>query len=213
MPYARAYYEAYQDWASWLSSGLIDFVTIMDYSINIKQFEGWISVVEEKTKDLSKIKIAVGAYKMVNTLDSMIGYRNARYQAFGWASARCDDLLNLIPARLAGLIMSVACAFVPRGQPLTALGTMWRDARKHRSPNSGWTEAAMAGGLGLSLNGPRRYGTIIAQDPWLGDGRARATPADMRKALMVFVMACLLQILIIGGLVQTQTRTRPATAP
>ena len=67
MPYPRAYFEAYQEWASWLESGLLDFVTIMDYSVNIKQFEGWISVVEEKTKDLSKVKIAVGAYKMINS--------------------------------------------------------------------------------------------------------------------------------------------------
>jgi uncharacterized lipoprotein YddW (UPF0748 family) len=67
MPYARAYYEAYQDWPSWLSSGLIDFVTIMDYSTDLKQFEKWITVIKEKTKDLSKVKIAVGAYKMVQT--------------------------------------------------------------------------------------------------------------------------------------------------
>ena len=67
MPYARAYYEAYQDWSSWLSKGLIDFVTIMDYSVDLKQFERWITVVKEKTTDLSKVKIAVGAYKMVHT--------------------------------------------------------------------------------------------------------------------------------------------------
>jgi len=66
MPYARAYYEAYQDWASWLSSGLVDFVTIMDYSVDLKQFERWITVVKEKTKDLTKVKISVGAYKMVH---------------------------------------------------------------------------------------------------------------------------------------------------
>ena len=66
MPYARAYYEAYQDWASWLSSGLIDFVTIMDYSIDIKQFERWIKAIKEKTGDLSKVKISVGAYKLVH---------------------------------------------------------------------------------------------------------------------------------------------------
>ena len=67
MPYARAYYEAYQDWASWLSTGLVDFVTIMDYSLDLKQFEKWITVIKQKIGTLSKVKVAVGAYKMVHT--------------------------------------------------------------------------------------------------------------------------------------------------
>ena len=67
MPYARAYYEAYQDWPSWLSHGLVDFVTIMDYSIDLKQFERWITAVKGKTTDFSKVKIAVGAYKLVHS--------------------------------------------------------------------------------------------------------------------------------------------------
>jgi adenosylcobinamide-phosphate synthase len=139
-------------------------------------------------------------YKTVNTLDSMIGHKNSRYLAFGWASARFDDLLNLIPARLSGLLIALAAAFVSRGRPLQALRTMWRDARKHRSPNAGWPEAAMAGALDLALAGPRRYGEVLVDDPWLGDGRARATPADMRRALMVFLVACLIQLLILAAL-------------
>jgi adenosylcobinamide-phosphate synthase len=138
-------------------------------------------------------------YKTVNTLDSMIGHKNARYLAFGWASARFDDLLNLIPARLAGVFIALGSGFVSRGRPDLALRIMWRDARKHRSPNAGWPEAAMAGALDLSLAGPRRYGEIVVTDPWLGDGRARATPADMRRALMVFVVACLIQVLVLGA--------------
>jgi adenosylcobinamide-phosphate synthase len=137
-------------------------------------------------------------YKTVNTLDSMIGHRNARFLAFGWASARCDDLFNLVPARLAGLLIALAAMFVPRGKPWQALRTMVRDARKHRSPNAGWPEAAMAGALGLSLSGPRRYGEVVVTDPWLGDGRARATLADLDRSLLVFVIACLLLVAVLG---------------
>ena len=138
------------------------------------------------------------AYKTVNTLDSMIGHKTPRHLAFGWASARFDDLLNLIPARFAGVLVGASAAFVPRGAPLKAIGTMLRDAGKHRSPNAGWPEAAMAGALDLALAGPRRYGDITVTDPWMGSGRARATVDDMRAALRVFQIACLIQVLTLG---------------
>ncbi|GGF02646.1 cobalamin biosynthesis protein CobD [Aliidongia dinghuensis] len=137
-------------------------------------------------------------YKTVNTLDSMIGHKTPRHIAFGWASARFDDLLNLVPARLSGLLVGAAALFVPRGTPVRALRTMLRDAGKHRSPNAGWPEAAMAGALDLALAGPRRYGDIVVTDPWMGDGRARATVADMAAALRVFRVACLLEVLALG---------------
>ena len=95
---------------------------------------------------------AMLAYKAINTADSMIGRRSERYRAFGWASARLDDLVNLIPARISALLIAAAAPAQSR-----ALATAWRDARKHVSPNAGWPEAAMAGGLGVSLGGPRRY--------------------------------------------------------
>ena len=139
-------------------------------------------------------------YKTVNTLDSMIGHKNARYRYFGWASARFDDLLNLIPARLSGLLIALASVFVSRGNPVESFRTMWRDAGKHRSPNAGWPESAMAGALDLALAGPRRYGELVVNDPWLGSGRARATPTDMRRALMVFIVACLIQLAVLAGL-------------
>jgi adenosylcobinamide-phosphate synthase len=139
-------------------------------------------------------------YKAVNTADSMIGHKTERHLAFGWAAARLDDLLNLVPARLSGLLIALAAAFVARGRPDRALRTMWQDAAKHRSPNAGWPEAAMAGALGLALAGPRRYGEIAVNDPWLGDGRARATPEDMARALSVFAVACLLEILALAAL-------------
>lgn len=132
------------------------------------------------------------AYKAVNTLDSMIGYRNDRYRAFGWASARLDDWLNLIPARLAGLMMSAAALFSPGGNPVHAFKTMIADSSKHPSPNSGWPEAAMAGGLDFALGGPRRYAGNITEGQWIGQGRATLTPADIERALLVFFAACLI---------------------
>jgi adenosylcobinamide-phosphate synthase len=129
------------------------------------------------------------AYKAVNTLDSMIGHKTPRHRAFGWAAARFDDLVNLAPARLSGLLVA-AGALTAGGAGGRALTTMLRDAGKHRSPNAGWPEAAMAGGLGIALAGPRRYGGTLVEDAWMGDGRARVTPVDMRRALALFAAAC-----------------------
>lgn len=130
-------------------------------------------------------------YKAVNTLDSMVGYRNDKYRAFGWASARLDDVLNLIPARLAGLIIALAALFAARGNPVRAVRTMLSDARHHKSPNSGWPEAAMAGALDLALGGPRKYPGLVVDEKWIGRGRARATVADIDRALHLFSAACL----------------------
>ncbi len=131
-------------------------------------------------------------YKAVNTMDSMIGHKTDRYRAYGMPAARLDDILNLIPARLSGLFICLASAFVPTARPLGAVKTMLRDAGKHRSPNAGWPEAAMAGALHLSLAGPRRYSREIVTDPWLGDGTAKAKARDINRALYVFVVACLI---------------------
>jgi adenosylcobinamide-phosphate synthase len=133
------------------------------------------------------------AYKTANTMDSMIGHLSPRYRAFGWAAARLDDVLNFVPARLSALLIAAAALVVPAAAAAPALRVMWRDAGKHRSVNAGWPEAAMAGALGLALAGPRRYAERVVDDPWLGDGRARATAADMRRALTVYVTACALQ--------------------
>jgi adenosylcobinamide-phosphate synthase len=132
------------------------------------------------------------AYKMLNTLDSMIGYRNAKYLYFGWASARLDDLANLIPARLSGLIMALAVTFTPGGNPIKALQVMRTDASHHPSPNSGWPEAAMAGGLDLALGGPRTYQGGIVEGEWIGSGRAMAHAGDIDRALITFIAACLI---------------------
>jgi len=129
------------------------------------------------------------AYKMANTLDSMIGHKNPHYLAFGWASARLDDLLNLVPARLCGALIAIASVFARNAKPSRAVRVMLRDAHRHRSPNAGWPEAAMAGALGLALAGPRHYAEGWVQDPWLGDGTAQATTADIRRALAVYRLA------------------------
>jgi len=137
------------------------------------------------------------AYKMANTLDSMIGHRSERYRSFGWASARFDDLLNLVPAPLAGLLLAGAAVFAGEAMPGRAVRVMLRDGRKHHSPNAGWPEAAMAGALGLALAGPRAYAEGEVRDPWLGDGTAQVGPADIARALRLYALACL----VLAGLV------------
>lgn len=128
----------------------------------------------------------VWAYKAVNTADSMIGHREAPWGPFGWAAARTDDLMNLIPARLAGCLLCLAGGGGWR--------VMWRDARNHASPNAGWPEAAMAGALDLRLGGPRVYGATRIEDVWLGPGRTAATPGDIGRALVLYRRACALLI-------------------
>jgi adenosylcobinamide-phosphate synthase len=140
------------------------------------------------------------AYKAINTADSMIGHLSPRYASFGWAAARLDDLVNLIPARLSGLLVAVV-APVASGTIATALGVMWRDATKHRSPNAGWPESAMAGALGLALAGPRRYGERIVDDAFLNaEARKDATPSDIGRALDLLIAACLLQAVAYAAL-------------
>jgi len=111
-------------------------------------------------------------YKAVNTADSMIGYRTPRYAAFGWAVARCDDLLNLIPARLTGVM--IACL----GQGLSGWRESVDDAKRHKSPNAGWPEAAMARSLGVALAGPRRYDGTLCDLAWVNGGGRREIGAD-----------------------------------
>ena len=127
----------------------------------------------------------------------MIGYRTPRYLAFGMAAARLDDLLNFIPARLSGLMIVIGAAFVPAAKPMAALKIMRRDARKHRSPNAGWPEAAMAGALGLALAGPRRYPMLTVDDPWIGDGSSEADTADIYRALAILRAACGINALVV----------------
>ena len=133
----------------------------------------------------------IWTYKAINTADSMIGHPEEPLRAFGWAAARGDDALNLIPARLAALLICMAGGGGWR--------VLWRDRRKHASPNAGWPEAAMAGALGIRLAGPVSYDGELQSKPWIGEG-AEASPSAMRQARRVFVRACGLLWLIAGGL-------------
>jgi adenosylcobinamide-phosphate synthase len=131
-------------------------------------------------------------YKAINTADSMIGHKSPRYLAFGWAAARLDDLVNLPASRLTAFLLIVAAALDRQADASAAWRAVRRDARRHRSPNAGWPEAAMAGALGLRLAGPRVYGAVRVEDGWMGDGRAEAKAADIRRALGLYRKACLL---------------------
>lgn len=123
-------------------------------------------------------------YKAINTADSMIGHRTPQYKAFGWASARVDDLVNLPASRLSGVLFVVAAFFLPGASPANAVRAIFRDAGHHRSPNAGWPEAALAGALGFALAGPRSYGGQMIQARFMGEGGRRdLTAADIRQAL------------------------------
>ncbi len=139
----------------------------------------------------------IAAYKAANTADSMIGHKSERHRAFGWASARFDDLVNLPASRLSAVWIALAATILSLDGK-AAVSTALRDARHHKSPNAGWPEAAMAGALGLKLAGPRIYGDIRVDDHWMGYGRAEATAADIRRALDLYRVACGLQIAATG---------------
>lgn len=139
-------------------------------------------------------------YKAVNTADSMIGHKSPRYLAFGWAAARTDDVANLPASRLAALWLILAALVTPEASARAAAVAVRRDARRHRSPNAGWPEAAMAGALGLKLGGPRVYASETVNDAWMGDGKAEATPADIRAALRLYRAACIIQAVAVAAI-------------
>jgi adenosylcobinamide-phosphate synthase len=145
-------------------------------------------------------------YKAINTADSMIGYRTPRHADFGFAAARVDDLVNLPASRLAAGLIIAAAALTPRASATEAWRAVRRDASRHRSPNAGYPEAAMAGALGLALAGPRSYGGVLIADAVMGDGRREASAADIRAALVIsrradgllIVLSALLAALVIA---------------
>ena len=136
-------------------------------------------------------------YKAINTADSMIGHRTPRHEAFGWAAARLDDLINLPASRLSAFLL-VAAAAISGNRAGTAWRAVRRDAGKHRSPNAGYPEAAMAGALGLSLAGPRVYGGAPVEDAFMGEGRSEAEAADIRRALALYRTADAILIVLLG---------------
>jgi adenosylcobinamide-phosphate synthase len=141
----------------------------------------------------------IALYKAINTADSMIGHRTARHEAFGWAAARLDDLVNLPASRLSALLLIAVAALSRNGFPAAAWRAVRRDAFRHRSPNAGYPEAAMAGALDLSLAGPRVYGTHRVADAFMGNGRIDANAADIRRALALCRRADALLIAILAA--------------
>ncbi|MHA1527533.1 MAG: adenosylcobinamide-phosphate synthase CbiB [Alphaproteobacteria bacterium] len=140
----------------------------------------------------------IAIYKAVNTADSMIGHRSERYAEFGWAAARLDDALNWIPARLAGGLICLV------GGGRAAMEVMLRDAGLHKSPSAGWPEAATAASLEIALAGPRIYGGVVTDDPYLNpEGRRAAGPADIEAAVRLIwrAWAGLLAVAVVAALV------------
>lgn len=139
-------------------------------------------------------------YKAINTADSMIGHRTPRHEAFGWAAARLDDLINLPASRLSAVLIVAAAALSGDATVAAAWQAVVRDAPKHRSPNAGYPEAAMAGALGLALAGPRLYGGVEVDDATLGQGRRDASAADIRRALALYRRADAILLALVAAL-------------
>ncbi len=138
------------------------------------------------------------AYKAVNTLDSMVGYKNEKYLYFGWAGARLDDVANYLPARLSGLLIALSAFLIglatrsgkSSSVAQRTFGVMVRDGRKHPSPNSGIPEAAMAGALAIRLGGPSTYGGVLSDKPFIGDGEREDHLSASCEAMTIVKVSC-----------------------
>jgi adenosylcobinamide-phosphate synthase len=141
------------------------------------------------------------AYKAVNTLDSMLGYHTERYEYFGKAAARLDDLVNLVPARLTALALAAAAwllsYFSADYDGAAAWRITWRDGRKHDSPNAGYPEAALAGALGVRLGGPSRYFGAVVEKPTLGEARYALNSAFIPRSLVLLDAASVLMLVVL----------------
>ncbi len=140
------------------------------------------------------------AYKAINTLDSMLGHRNKRFEAYGGIAARLDDVANWVPARLTGMLLVVSAG------RSAAWRVMIRDGRRHRSPNAGWPEAALAGALGVRLSGPRVYDNQLRHEPWLNPGARDPSAQDLWRGLAIYRRALALgAVLLLGVAVAERT--------
>ena len=140
--------------------------------------------------------VGMAAYKTINTLDSMVGYRNARYREFGWASARLDDLANFVPARITALLIWL-CAPLAGGNIWRSIAITMRDARHQPSPNAGYPEAAMAGALGIQLGGLNFYQGVPSRKPYLGDPRRPLKIALFSRARRLLYACAFVSIAIV----------------
>jgi len=134
-------------------------------------------------------------YKAINTLDSMVGYKNERYIHFGWFSAKLDDAANFLPARITGLLIQVS-SFILKKNFKDSFKVMLRDGGKHPSPNSGISEAAMAGALGIRLGGPSTYQGKLRDKPYIGEDKQPSSPLLINEALAISFVASLLMVLL-----------------
>jgi adenosylcobinamide-phosphate synthase len=135
-------------------------------------------------------------YKMVNTLDSMVGYKNPRYLRFGRIAARIDDWANYIPARLSVPIIALAVQMVAGRHGRRAMGTGFREGVNHSSPNAGYPEAAFAGALGVKLNGPNVYGGILVNKPYIGIAFGPARVNQIRQACQLMMVSALVGCMV-----------------
>jgi adenosylcobinamide-phosphate synthase len=135
------------------------------------------------------------AYKALNTLDSMVGYRNDRYRYLGWASARIDDLANLIPSRLTALLF-ILSSIILRKNWTGAWRATWRDGRKNPSPNSGYPEAAMAGALGVQLGGKNFYFGRVEEKPLIGEPERSIDRKVAKESLHLMIVNSFIAVII-----------------
>lgn len=137
------------------------------------------------------------AYKAVNTLDSMVGYKNERYRYLGWASARLDDAANFIPARLTAALM-VCASFILRYNWKGSLSTVLCDGKKHASPNSGMPEAAVAGALGVRMGGPSTYNGVVCEKPFIGRGEGGFSFETVESAIRIMRLTAFLMVVTVA---------------
>ncbi|WP_239103540.1 cobalamin biosynthesis protein [Microbispora corallina] len=181
---------------------------------------GTVESIAENTSDAVVGPLVWGAalglpgllgYRAVNTLDAMVGHRSARYERFGWASARLDDVANLLPARLTAAL-TVALAGTAGGSPWRAAAVLRRDGHRHPSPNSGHCEAAFAGALGVRLGGANDYGGRVEHRPELGDG-PRPRVRDIRRSVRLARGVCLAAVVLAAGARAALAPRRKASRP
>jgi adenosylcobinamide-phosphate synthase len=139
------------------------------------------------------------AYKAINTLDSMVGYKTEKYRAIGYVSARLDDAANFIPARLSWLLLSFSAWFLG-ANPRKALLVGWRDRYQHSSPNCAWPEATVAGALGIRLGGPNNYFGERVEKPWMGDEQRGIALEDITRTIQMMMLASLFALLLFAAL-------------
>ncbi len=141
------------------------------------------------------------AYKAVNTLDSMVGYKTPKYKAIGCVSARMDDIANYIPARMSWLLLSAA-AWLLKLNYRDALRIGWRDRYQHASPNCAWSEATVAGALNVRLGGPNVYFGEVVDKPWMGDGEREVIPEDIKAIIRMMYVASFLAVALLLGILR-----------